>query len=68
MPKDRFIVEEGKRALGVAVRVQGGFQFFASDPAVRQLDGLVFPRVERLVTRAKEVLLMNGRAPPPDAE
>lgn len=52
---DRFLVEFERRAVGVAVRVAGGFRFFASDPNFRVLEGNVFPRVRSLmgqVTRA----------------
>lgn len=52
---DRFLVEFERRAVGVAVRVAGGFRFFASDPQFGGLEGRIFPRVRSLmgqVTRA----------------
>lgn len=45
---DRFLVEAGRKAVGVAVRVRGGFRFFCSDEAYRKLDGLTFARVRTL--------------------
>lgn len=52
---DRFLVEFERRAVGVAVRVAGGFRFFASDPQFGGLENRIFPRVRSLmgqVTRA----------------
>jgi hypothetical protein len=46
---DRFLVEFERRAVGVAVRVAGGFRFFASDPDFGALEGRVFPRVRSLM-------------------
>ena len=46
---DRFLVEFDRRAVGVAVRVAGGFRFFASDPDFGALEGHVFPRVRGLM-------------------
>lgn len=45
---DRFVVEADKKAVGVAVRIGGGFQFFSSDPAFDPIDGRVFPRARAL--------------------
>jgi hypothetical protein len=46
---DRFLVEFERRAVGVAVRVAGGFRFFASDPDFRTLEGTVFSRARSLM-------------------
>jgi hypothetical protein len=46
---DRFLVEFDRRAVGVAVRVAGGFRFFASDLDFGALEGRIFPRVRSLM-------------------
>jgi len=44
----RFLVEFDRRAVGVAVRVPGGFMFFSSSDAFDALDGRLFPRARAL--------------------
>ena len=48
---DRFAVEWNRKLVGVAVRVAGGFRFFASDPDFHRLEGKTFRRVRSLVRR-----------------
>jgi len=55
---DRFLVEFERRPAGVAVRVPGGFRFFASDPDFGTLEGSVFPRVRSLMAQVTR----RGRA------
>jgi hypothetical protein len=49
----RFTVEFDRRVVGIAVRVPGGFMFFASDEAFDALDGRLFPRA-RAIARQLE--------------
>ena len=43
MITQRFAVEYDRRTVGVAVRVPGGFMFYASDDRFDELDGRMFP-------------------------
>lgn len=49
----RFAVEYDRRTVGIAVRVPGGFIFYASDPRFEGLDGRPFRRA-RAIERALE--------------
>ena len=60
MPTQRFSVEFDRRTVGIAVRVPGGFMFFASSDAFDALDGRVFPRA-RAIERALKKVARNGR-------
>lgn len=53
MPTQRFAVEFDRRTVGIAVRVPGGFMFFASTNQFEGLDGHLFPRA-RALERALE--------------
>ena len=59
---DRFLVEVGRRTIGIAVRGSGGYRFFCSDPEFRSLDGRVFSRA-RALTSAVEGLAAGRFAP-----
>ena len=48
MPSQRFAVEFDRRTVGIAVRVPGGFMFFASGDRFEALDGRLFPRARAL--------------------
>lgn len=52
---DRFVVEADRRVVGVAVRGPGGFRFFSSDPAYRDLEGRTFPRARALAHSAAKI-------------
>ncbi len=52
---DRFLVESDRRAIGVAIRVAGGYQFFCSDPEFRSMDSKVFPRARALTTGVEQL-------------
>jgi hypothetical protein len=58
MIAQRFAVEFDRRTVGIAVRVPGGFMFYASDNRFDAMDGQLFRRaraIERALTRqAKE--------------
>jgi len=51
----RFAVEFDRRVIGIAVRVPGGFMFFASDDDFEQLDGELFPRARAIARRLEKV-------------
>jgi hypothetical protein len=51
MRADRFVVEVNRKVVGIAVRVPGGFQFFASDEGARELDTFVFSRAKTLIKK-----------------
>lgn len=46
---DRFVVEDRRRVVGIAVKAPGGFKFYASDPAYSKLEDRIFRRVRSLV-------------------
>lgn len=62
---DRFLVEFERRAVGVAVRVAGGFRFFASDPNFGALEGRIFPRVRSLMGQISRAGRSRQRRSPP---
>ena len=51
MSTQRFAVEFDRRVVGIAVRVPGGFMFFASDDDFQELDGKLFPRARAIARR-----------------
>ena len=53
--QQRFAVEFDRRVVGIAVRVPGGFMFFASDDDFEQLDGELFPRARTIARRLEKV-------------
>ena len=57
----RFAVEFDRRVVGVAVRVPGGFMFFASNGEFDAMDGQVFPRARAIARRLEKV---SSRRPP----
>lgn len=66
MTTQRFAVEFDRRVVGIAVRVPGGFMFFASDDDFEQLDGELFPRARAIARRLEKVSNRKGvtmRAP-----
>ena len=62
MSTQRFAVEFDRRVVGIAVRVPGGFMFFASDDDFEHLDGELFPRA-RAIARRLEKTSKRKRAP-----
>ena len=58
MSTDRFVVESGKKVVGIAIKVPGGFKFFSSDPDYERLEATIFPRAHTLMRRVSDV----GRA------
>lgn len=61
MSTQRFAVEFDRRVVGIAVRVPGGFMFFASDDDFQHLDGELFPRA-RAIARRLETASNRKRA------
>ena len=55
MSTQRFAVEFDRRVVGIAVRVPGGFMFFASDDDFEHLDGELFPRARAIARRLEKV-------------
>jgi hypothetical protein len=51
----RFAVEFGRRTVGIAVRVAGGFMFYASTDDFDELNGRVFPRARAIERELKKV-------------
>lgn len=48
MISQRFAVEFDRRTVGIAVRVPGGFMFYASGNQFRNLDGRVFKKARAI--------------------
>ena len=63
MPSQRFAVEFDRRTVGIAVRVRGGFIFFASNDRFEALNGRVFPRARAIERELKKVDRLARGAP-----
>ena len=48
MATQRFAIEFDRRTVGIAVRVPGGFVFYASDDRFSELDGRLFRRARAI--------------------
>jgi hypothetical protein len=55
MTTQRFAVEFDRRTVGIAVRVPGGFMFYASDDRFNAMDGRLFPRARTIERQLKRV-------------
>lgn len=62
MSTQRFAVEFDRRVVGIAVRVPGGFMFFASDDDFEKLDGELFPRARAIARRLEKESKRKGVA------
>lgn len=62
MVMQRFAVEYDHRTVGIAVRVPGGFMFYASDDAFNEMDGRLFPRARGIERQLKKVAKRKGRS------
>jgi hypothetical protein len=51
----RFAVEFDRRTVGIAVRVPGGFMFYASDDRFDEMDGHLFPRARAIEVQLRKV-------------
>ena len=48
MLNQRFVVQLDRRTVGIAVRVPGGFIFYASDDEFDEMDGRIFKRARAI--------------------
>lgn len=55
MIPQRFAIEFDRRTVGIALRVPGGFMFYASDSRFDELDGRVFPRARAIEAQLRKV-------------
>jgi hypothetical protein len=55
MITQRFAVEFDRRTVGIAVRVPGGFMFYASDHRFNEMDGRMFRRARAIERELKKV-------------
>ena len=55
MTNQRFAVEFDRRTVGVALRVPGGFVFYASDKRFDEMDGRVFRRARTIQHELKKI-------------
>jgi hypothetical protein len=55
MNKQRFAVEFDRRTVGIAVRLDGGFIFYASDDRFKEMDGRLFRRARTIERELKKV-------------
>jgi len=61
MITQRFAVEFDRRTVGIAVRVPGGFMFYASDDRFNDMDGRLFPRARAIERQLKRVAECQAR-------
>lgn len=62
MTLQRFVVEYDRRTAGIAVRVPGGFMFYASDDDFSEMDGRLFPRARTIERHLKKVARRSRRS------
>jgi hypothetical protein len=62
MTTQRFAVEFDRRTVGIAVRVPGGFMFYASDNRFRDMDGRVFKRARAIERELRRTAKPRGPA------
>lgn len=55
MVNQRFAVEFDRRTVGIAVRVPGGFMFYASDDRFEAMDGRLFRRARAIERELKRI-------------
>ena len=61
MVSQRFSVEFDRRTFGIAVRVPGGFIFYASDDRFEDVDGRMFPRARAIERELRRVSKQQSR-------
>jgi hypothetical protein len=61
---DRFVVEDGRRVVGLAVRAPGGYKFFSSDRAFSRLEGRTFARARALSNAVAKISRSQRRRVP----
>lgn len=57
----RFAVEYDRRTVGIAVRVPGGFMFYASDDNFNEMNGCLFPRARTIERELKKAAKQRRR-------
>jgi len=62
MLNQRFVVQLDRRTVGIAVRVPGGFIFYASDDEFDELDGRIFKRARAIEGQLVKVARKQRRA------
>lgn len=55
MSMQRFVVEFKRRTVGIAVRIAGGFVFYASDKDFEEIDGRTFARARAIERQLKKI-------------
>jgi hypothetical protein len=60
----RFAVEFDRRTVGIAVRVPGGFMFYASDDSFEAMDGQLFARARAIQRQLEKVARKRDRSGP----
>ena len=55
MINQRFVVQLDRRTVGIAVRVPGGFIFYASDDEFNEMDGRIFKRARAIERQLMKV-------------
>lgn len=55
MTMQRFAVEFKRRTVGVAVRLAGGFVFYASDKDFEEMDGRTFAKARAIERQLRKV-------------
>ncbi len=64
MINQRFVVQLDRRTVGIAVRVPGGFAFYASDEDFDEMDGQVFTRARAIERQLEKVSRRRKSATP----
>jgi len=62
MLNQRFVVQLDRRTVGIAVRVPGGFIFYASDDEFDAMDGQIFKRARAIERQLVKVARKQRRA------
>ena len=65
MNTQRFAVEFDRRTVGIAVRVPGGFAFYAADDGpFAEMDGHTFPRARAIERQLRRVFKRRRKQRP----
>ena len=64
MNTQRFAVEFDRRTVGIAVRVPGGFMFYAATDDFNEMDGRLFPRARAIERELKRIANRRCRTRP----
>lgn len=57
-----FVVEYDSRTVGIAVRIPGGFKFYASNDDFDEMNGRLFPRARTIERHQKRVAKRQRRS------